>query len=124
ERQRDAVSLALGGRAVESWTPPASGPRATEELMRRLERAEPGGLTDLEPLFAQLAARITAPGFVFLFTDLWQDPEAVAAGSRLIRRKRRAVTVVRVHAPEEEDFFARGTYRLRDLESGERLDVS
>src|SRR5690606_22616931 len=61
ERQRDAVSLALGGRAVESWTPPASGPRATEELMRRLERAEPGGLTDLEPLFAQLAARITAP---------------------------------------------------------------
>lgn len=124
ERQRDAVSLALGGLAVESWRPPAAGPRGTEEVMRRLEAAAAAGRTDLEPLCAQLAARIAAPGFVFLFTDLWQDAEAVAAGLRLVRRKSRAVTVVQVRTREEDEFFVDGTFRLRDLETGDRLDVS
>jgi uncharacterized protein (DUF58 family) len=104
--------------------PAASGPRTTGEILRRLDALEPGGKTDLEALFAQEAARITGQSFVFLFTDLWQDPESAAAGLRRIRRKSRAATVVQLRTRDEDEFFASGTFRLRDMESGETLEVS
>jgi uncharacterized protein (DUF58 family) len=124
ERQRDAVSLAHGGERLESFLPAAAGPRTTGEILRRLDALEAGGHTALEALFAQEAARITGQSFVFLFTDLWQDPESTAAGLRRIRRKSRAATVVQLRTRDEEEFFAGGTFRLRDLETGEILEVS
>lgn len=124
ERQRDAVSLAHGGDRLESFLPAGSGPRATAEVIARLDALESGGQTDLEALFAQEAARVTGQSFVFLFTDLWQDPESVAAGLRRIRRKSRAATVVQLRTRDEEEFFSDGVFRLRDMESGETLEVS
>jgi uncharacterized protein (DUF58 family) len=124
ERQRDAVSLAHGGTALESFLPPESGPRAVRETIRRLEGLRAEGRTDLEALFTQEAARITRQSFVFLFTDLWQEPGAIGAGLKRIRQKSRAAVVVQLRSPEEEDFLADGSYRLRDLETGELMDVS
>ena len=83
ERQRDAVSLATGGERLESFLPPASGPRATSEVLARLDALRNAGQTDLETLFVQEAARITGQSFVFLFTDLWQDADAVAADEQV-----------------------------------------
>jgi uncharacterized protein (DUF58 family) len=123
ERQRDAVSLASGASALDAFAPPEGGPRAARETIRRLEALRAEGLTDLEALFAQEAARITRQSFVFLFTDLWQDPAAVGAGLKRIRAKSRAAAVVQLRTPEEEDFLEDGTWRLRDLETGESLDV-
>lgn len=124
ERQRDAVSLASGAQALEAFAPPEGGPRAARETIRRLEALRAGGLTDLEALFAQEAARIARQSFVFLFTDLWQDPAAVGAGLKRIRAKSRAATVVQLRTREEEEFLEDGTWRLRDLETGESLDVA
>ncbi len=124
ERQRDAVSLATGGERLESFLPPASGPRATSEVLARLDALRNAGQTDLETLFVQEAARITGQSFVFLFTDLWQDADAVAAGLRRIRRKSRAATVVQLRTRDEEEFFGDGTFRLRDMESGETLEIA
>jgi uncharacterized protein (DUF58 family) len=124
ERQRDGVTLAHGGDRLESYLPAGSGPRATSEVLARLDSLEARGQTDLETLFAQEAARITGQSFVFLFTDLWQEPESVAAGLRRIRRKSRAATVVQLRTREEDEFFADGVFRLRDMESGETLEIS
>ncbi len=124
ERQRDTVTLAHGGEALEGFFPAGSGPRATAEVIARLERLEPGGQTGLETLFAHEAARITGQSFVFLFTDLWQDPGPVAAGLRRIRRKSRAATVVQLRTRDEDEFFANGALRLRDMETGETLNVN
>lgn len=124
ERQRDAVSLAHGGERLESFLPPASGPRATGETLRRLDALEAAGETDLEALFAQKAARITGQSFVFLFTDLWQNPAGIAAGLRRVRRKSRAVTLVQLRTRDEDEFFADGSFRLRDLETGGEIDLS
>jgi uncharacterized protein (DUF58 family) len=124
ERQRDTVSLAYGAGSLESFLPPEGGPRATREVIRRLESLRAEGRTDLEALFTQEAARITRQSFVFLFTDLWQDPETIGAGLRRIRQKSRAATVVQLRTPEEEDFLEDGSYRLKDMETGELMDVS
>lgn len=124
ERQRDAVSLAQGGLDMQAFLPPESGPLRTRELLSRLESLSPEGLTDLETLFAEVAPRITGQSFVFLFTDLWQDPAAISAGLQRIRRKSRTVALVQMRTRDEVDFFDEGSYRLRDLESGEELEVS
>jgi len=123
ERQRDTLSLAHGGAALTDFFPAGSGPRATGEVLARLEALAAQGATDLDALFTQEAARITSQSFVFLFTDLWQDPEAIAEGLRRIRRKSRAATVVQIRTRDEDEFFASGTLRLRDMESGDILDV-
>lgn len=123
ERGRDAVSVAHGGGDLAGFFPVGSGPRATAEAITRLEALRAGGLTDLEKLFTHEAARITGQSFVFLFTDLWQDAESVAAGLRRIRRKSRAATVVQLRTRDEAEFFTGGPIRLRDLETGETLDV-
>ncbi|MCD6024994.1 MAG: hypothetical protein K0Q91_1910 [Fibrobacteria bacterium] len=124
ERQRDTVSLAYGAGALESWLPPEGGPRATREVIRRLESLRAEGRTDLEALFTQEAARIARQSFVFLFTDLWQDPEAIGAGLRRIRQKSRAATVVQLRTREEEEFVEDGSFRLRDLETGELMEIN
>jgi len=123
ERQRDTVTLAHGGETLEGFFPAGSGPRATTAVIARLEQLEATGDTALETLFAHEAARIAGQSFVFLFTDLWQDPEPVAAGLRRIRRKSRAATVVQLRTRDEDEFFPAGALRLRDLETGEALDV-
>ena len=124
ERQRDALSLAHGGKAVSEFLPPESGPLQTREVLRRLEAMTPEGITDLDALCAQTAARMGGQSFFFLFTDAWQKPEALAAGLKKVRHKTRAVTLVQLRTAEEEDFFDQGSYRLRDLETGELLEVS
>ena len=124
ERQRDTVALANGAGSLESFLPPEGGPRASREVIRRLESLRAEGITDLEALFTQEAARITRQSFVFLFTDLWQEPEAIGAGLRRIRQKSRAATVVQLRTREEEEFLEDGSFRLQDMETGERLDVS
>ena len=123
ERRRDAVSLGHGGASLDAFVAAGSGPRATGETLARLDALRAEGGTDLETLCAQEAARVTSRSFLFVFTDLWQDPDAIEAGLRRIRRKCRAATVVQLRTREEETFFARGTHRLRDLETGETLDV-
>ncbi len=124
ERQRDTVALAHGGTSLESFLPPAGGPRATGDILRRLDSLKAEGETDLEKLFAQEAARITGQSFVFLFTDLWQDPAAIAAGLRRVRRKSRAATVVQLRTRDEDEFLPDGAWRLRDVESGVEVEVA
>jgi uncharacterized protein (DUF58 family) len=123
ERQRDTVSLASGAATLETFFPAGSGPRATVEVLTRLEGFNASGTTDLDGLFTQEAARITGQSFVFLFTDLWQNSEPVAAGLRRIRRKSRAATVVQLRTRDEDEFFTSGTFSLRDMETGETLEV-
>ena len=124
ERQRDAVSLAHGGKDMKEFIPPASGPLRTRELVHRLETLTAEGRTDLETLFAEVAPRIHGQSFVFLFTDLWQDPAAIGAGLGRIRRKSRTTALVQLRTRDEAEFFEEGSYRLRDLETGEELEVS
>lgn len=123
ERQRDAVSLGHGGTGLERFIPVGAGPHATNEALARLDALRAEGGTDLEALCAQEAARVGSRSFFFLFTDLWQDPGSVEAGLRHVRRKCRAATVVQLRTREEEEFFARGAHRLRDLETGEIIEV-
>jgi uncharacterized protein (DUF58 family) len=124
ERQRDAVSLAQGGHAMQAFLPPESGPLRTRELLSRLESLTPEGRTDLEALFAEVAPRITGQSFVFLFTDLWQSPATISAGLQRIRRKSRTVALIQMRTRDEVDFFEEGSYRLRDLETGKELEIS
>jgi len=124
ERQRDAVSLAHGGEEMQEFLPPESGPARTRDVLRKLESLAPAGETNLETLFAEVAPRITGQSFVFLFTDLWQDPAAIASGLQRIRRKSKTTTLVQLRTSDEAEFFDEGTFRLRDLETGEELEVS
>ncbi len=124
ERQRDAVGLGYGGKNVKEYLPPESGPLRTRELLRRLDSLTAEGKTDLETLFAEIAPRITGQSFVFLFTDLWQDPETIAAGLQRVRRKSKTTTLVQLLTRDEAEFFNEGSFRLKDMETGEELEVS
>lgn len=124
ERQRDALSLAHGAKNLREFLPPESGPMRTREVLRRLETLTAEGETDIEDLCGEIAPRIRGQSFVFLFTDLWQDPAAIGSGLRRLRHKTRTITVAQLQTPEEMEFFGSGSYRLRDLETGEQLEVA
>lgn len=122
--QRDAVSLAHGAGDLAAFIPPRNSPAHLRQVLQALEALKPEGVTDLKALFGKAAARLKSGSMTFLFTDLWQDPEAILSGIREIRFKNQSMTLVRVLAPAESAFLDGTNVELEDMETKQTLKVS
>ena len=60
----------------------------------------------------------------FIFTDLWQEPEAIITGLKEIRFKNQSVTVVQILSPLEKTFLDGTNLELVDLETSAKIKIS
>jgi len=120
--QHDRVVLcAFGSELAEPRS--FQGKGALPSLLAGLEALEAGGRTDFEGCVGRFAALPLRRGLVVLVSDFY-DPRGLDAVGRALRGLRHRLLLVRVYRGSERDPSLGGELLLRDVESGESLDVT
>jgi uncharacterized protein (DUF58 family) len=120
-QQQDAVGLATFDTEVRDYLRASSQPSHLKFLLQTMENASARGETALGPILHQLAERIRKRGVVLILSDLFDDPDAVAAGLRHFHHRRHDVSVLQIVDPAEQDFPFDDPMLFRGLESDAEL---
>jgi len=114
--QRDAVSLVTFDDEVRQLIRPSSNPTQLKQLLRVMEEATAARKTRTGPIFHDLAERFARRGIVVIFSDLFDDVEAMLAGLKHFRHRRHDVIVFHVLDPAEVDFPFQRVTMFKGLE--------
>ena len=94
-RQQDSVGLTTFDTKIGLDMPARSSPRHFNEMMRQLEKIEPGEKTDIAETLHRLANRFKKRCLVVLISDLYDEPDEVMRALHHFRHRRHEVIVVR-----------------------------
>ncbi len=122
-RQQDSVALGTFDTEIKLDMPSGSSPRHFNEMMRQLERLEPGRETDIAETLHHLAGRLKRRGLIVLVSDLYDEPEEVIRALHHFRHRRHEVILFHVFDKAELDFPFRDLTSFYDLETRERIAV-
>jgi uncharacterized protein (DUF58 family) len=103
-RQGDQVGLVTFDTAVRDFIPPRGHARHFRAVVETLERATPGGDTDLAGVLHEIAERIRRRSLVIVISDFFDDVEAVLNGLQHFCHRRHEVIVFHLLDPAEIDF--------------------
>lgn len=119
--QRDAVGLAVFDDKINVLVPHRSVRRHLLYLLSTLEGVTAGAKTEIAPALREMAERIKRRGLVIVFSDLFDDPEAVLAGLKSFRHRGHEVVVFHILDQRELTLDYGGEVQFVDKETGERL---
>lgn len=119
--QRDAVGLAVFDERIQALIPHRSAKHHLLYLLRTLEGVEPGAKTAIASALHEMAERIKRRGLVVLFSDLFDDPEAVLRGLKHFRHRGHEIVLFHILDPIELTLDYGGEVEFVDKETGERL---
>jgi len=122
-RQQDSVGLTTFDTQIRLDMPARSSPRHFNEMMRRLEAITPGRRTDIAETLHRLANRFKRRRLIVLVSDLYDEPDAVLRALHHFRHRRHEVILFHVFDKAEIEFPFRDVIALRDMETGDRLQV-
>ncbi len=122
-RQKDSVGLTTFDTKVRLDMPARSSPRHFNDMMRRLEKIEPGKQTDIAATLHRLANRFKKRCLIVLVSDLYDEPEEVIRALHHFRHRRHEVILFHVLDKAELEFPFRDLIAFHDLESNERIQV-
>ncbi len=109
-QQQDAVGLVLFDDHVRKSIPTGSNPAHLKTLLAALDAVAPGPHTSTGKALREVAESIRRRGLVVLFSDLLDDPLAVADGLKQIRNRGHDMIVFHVLDADERTFpFERST---------------
>ena len=120
-KQKDRVGLITFDDRVREFVP--TGARNLDEVLYGLHRSQPGPAGDLPEILTSAASRLSRRGIVALVSDLYDEPERVAAGLRALAVRGSDVIVFHVLDPTEIDFPFEDAASFEDLETGELMPV-
>ena len=122
-KQRDSVGLVVFDDQLRSYIPPRHGSAHLHAVMSELEKAIPGGETNISATFNELAQRIVRRGLIIIISDLLDNPEQVLRSLKHFRHKKHEVIVFHILDPAELTFPFDGPVIFRDLETQGQLSV-
>ena len=122
-RQQDAVGLALIGASPSLVVPPRCRRSHLRQLMSVMVNSSPAGTTDLPGSLRGVLRGLKRRGLVVVISDLIDDPVETLKAIRLLASHRHDVVVFHVQDATELDFSFEGAMLLKDLETGEELEV-
>ena len=102
--QQDSVGLVTFDREVRALVRPGSNPSHMKELLHVMEAAPGGRKTSAGPIFHDLAERFKKRGIAIIFSDFFDDVDAILAGLKHFRHRRHEVVLFHVLDPAEVDF--------------------
>jgi uncharacterized protein (DUF58 family) len=120
-RQRDRVALATFDSELVDFVAPSG--RHRSRILHALERARPGGASDLPTALTRLGDALRRRGIVVVISDLYLEPAAVAGALEGLAARGHEVLVFQVLDPRELRLDLEEPAVLEDLETGERLPI-
>lgn len=117
--QNDRCGLAVFGRQLASFLRPGGGRKHLAELFRRLLEAKGEGETDMGACAEFLLRQVSRRSVILVFSDGYQEPEALVRGFSLLALKGHEVLFFQVYDPSETDLDFAGFTQFFDLESGQ-----
>jgi len=122
--QQDAAGLAVLDTRVRRYIPARSRPSHFRVLLEGLGDTRPVGETSLAGNLHDLAKRIRRRGLIMLFSDCFDDVEALLNALHHLRARGHELLLFHVLAPEEASFSFTRWSRFECLEvAGQRIDL-
>jgi len=122
-RQRDAAGLVLFDEGVRHKVAPRAGLAQENDVLAALEQAEPRGATGVGSVLHWIGGRLRRRGIVAVFSDFFDDEEALIDGMRRLIHAGHEPILFQVLDPQELEFDYTGLLRLEGLEGAGRMLV-
>jgi len=122
-RQRDSAGLVLFDDKIRLRMPARSTPLHLNEMLKQLERCQPGKPTRVAKIFHDLAETFKRRCLLIVISDLYDEPESVLRALHHFRHKKHEVIVFHVLDKSELELDLDDVYNLVDNETGEKLQV-
>lgn len=122
-RQGDGVGLILFDEVVRTRIGAQGHLEHLSDLTEALVRAEPGPDTNIAGALAEIAGSLPRRQVMILLSDLIDEVPAVVEAVGHLHARRHDVIVLQILDPQELRFDLHGGVRIRDLESGQILEV-
>lgn len=123
-KQQDAVGLVLFDQAIRTYIPPRATTSHLTTILQHLDKARPGGRTDVSATFHELAEKIKRRGLIIVLSDLMDDPDKVLLGLKHFRHRKHEVLAFHVLDPAEQELSLPHDAVFKDMETGEELPAS
>jgi uncharacterized protein (DUF58 family) len=120
-QQRDRVGLITFDSEVRDYVPPSA--RHLEFGLYALDRVGNGQPGVLAAPLLRITERLVRRGIVVVISDLYDEPDAVAAAVRPLRFRGHDVIVFHVLDPAEIEFTFGDAASFEDLETGVRMPI-
>lgn len=121
--QRDTAGLVLFDREFRAKVRPGNGALQRREILEALEKAEPRGPTGIGSVIEWITPKLKQRGIVCIFSDFFDDLEAVAQGLRRLVHAGHEPILFQVLDAEELAFDFNGLLRLEGLEASGLVKV-
>jgi uncharacterized protein (DUF58 family) len=102
--QQDSAGLVTFDREVRALVRPSSNPSHLKEILHLMEATSGERKTSSGPIFHDLAERFKKRGIAVIFSDFFDDVDAILAGLKHFRHRRHEVVLFHVLDPAEVDF--------------------
>ena len=123
-KQQDAVGLVLFDQAIRTYIPPRATTTHLTTILQHLDRAKPGGKTDVSATFHELAEKIKRRGLIIVLSDLMDEPDKVLQGLKHFRHRKHEVLAFHILDPAELELPLGSDAVFKDMETGEELPTS
>jgi uncharacterized protein (DUF58 family) len=120
-KQQDFVGLALFDEKIRSFVNPSNNPAHLKALAHELVEASEKEKTDIGMVLSEVASRVRQRGMVILVSDLFDEPEKILKGLKVLRAKEMDIVVFHVLDDHEIEFPFQRMYRFEGMESLLRL---
>lgn len=122
-RQHDPVGVVVFDEAVREYLPPRSKSGHLRTVLGTIERLEARGTTALAQQLHKTAEMLTRRSIIVLVSDLYEEPDVIAAGLEHLRFQGNEVIVFHTLDKQELEFEFADAVVLEDAETEEQMHV-
>ena len=115
-QQTDAVGMVVFDQEVREYIPPRSRAGHLRVLVNALEKAEPGGETELARVFHDLVPKIHRRGLLIIISDCFGEVNDLLSALAHFRHAHHEIIIFQIWDPAELDFPFRRWTRFESLE--------
>lgn len=118
-QQQDAVGLVTFDSKIRNYIPPRSRVSHLQVLLTELQKAQPGGETELGRVFHDLVPRLHRRGLLIIISDCFGDVPPLLKALAQFRHAHHEILIFQIFDPDELDFPFRGWTRFESLEAAD-----
>jgi uncharacterized protein (DUF58 family) len=122
-QQQDAVGLILFDQDVTKSIPSRSSPAHLNLILKELDEARATRKTDFKALSTDMTERLEKKGLIIVISDLFDNPDSLINGLRMIRHKGQEIIVFNILDEYEATFPFNKMTRFDGLEGYPYLTV-
>ena len=121
--QRDGVGLLTFDTQIRSHTPASRRRGQLMTILSEIDRVQPSELTEFRKALRFLAEYLTRRGLIVLISDLYDEPDNIIAGLKVLRAKGNDIIVFHIMDSFELTFPYEETAQFEDMETKKKLHV-